>query len=291
MTETISIFRRTALRWVISGIAAAAAPGQKLYAASATGSSPSRLSVRAAGSTSKSGDDLLLIPGLASGPAVWSRLAAQVPGHRLHFVHVAGFAGKAAGPNAKGPLLDPLVDELTRYIRANGLRAPALIGHSMGGTLAMKLALRRDIRIGRLMVVDMLPEGSAMLGGTAQGMGYLAQQLNGYFTGTKAGRQLLADMVMQNPAARDSDPMVIAQALTELAQTDLSSGLAGITCPLSVVYALSGDAAMQAAQARRYRTAYATARQPTFTGIGPSGHLVMLDQPTKFAAAVARFLR
>lgn len=250
-----------------------------------------RLEVTRRGTPGPHGRDIMLIPGLASGPSIWNGLIDRLPGHRLHLVHIAGFAGLAAGANADGPLLAPLTEELARYIRSRALRAPALIGHSMGGMLALMLGLRGSPAIDRIMVVDMLPEGAAMLGGTAQGFGYLADQLNGYFTGTRAGRQLLAQMVARTPGAEGSDPRVIAQALAELARTDLTPRLGGIRCPLEVAYALPADPQMQAQQRRRFQQGYARAPGASLTGIGPSGHMLMLDQPEKFAAAVRKFLK
>lgn len=252
--------------------------------------SSNRLIVRQVGTRNDAGIDVLLIPGLASGPAVWSSLIDRLKGHRLHLIYVAGFAGTGAGANAHGALLDPLTSELKRYIIESQLTRTAVIGHSMGGTLAMKLALDRNARVERAMVVDMLPDGSAMLGGTSEGLGYLAAQLNGYFTGTKAGRQLLAELVRQTPAGRDNDPNVIARALTELAQTDLTPRLGALTCPLSVVHALPSNGEAATALNERYRRAYASVPDARITGIGPSGHMVMLDQPDQFLRAVRQFL-
>ncbi len=262
-----------------------------LAAASPSAFVSKRIAVSVRGTRGPGGRDVLLIPGLASGPAIWSGLASRLPGHRLHLVRVAGFDGMAAGPNATGPLLAPVAAELARYIREQRLSAPAVIGHSMGGTLAMMLGLRADTRPDRVMVVDMLPDGAGMVGGTSSGLGYLATQLNGYFTGTKAGRQLLAQMVRQAPSARNSDPGVIAQALTELAQTDLTARIRYIPVPLTVLYAVPSDSSLARTQAQRYRAAYAKARALTLEGIGPSGHMVMLDQPEKFAEAVRAFLK
>lgn len=280
------------LRMGLGAVVAAAAGG--MFPAAEGRAAPfalKRMTISRKGALGPGGRDVILIPGLASGPAIWNGLAEKLPGHRLHFVHIAGFAHLPAGANATGPLLAPLTEELAGYVGGGALRAPCLVGHSMGGMLAMMLALRKDVAVDRLMVVDMLPEGAAMLGGTAQGLGYLAGQLNGYLTGTRAGRQLLAQMVMETPGAEGSDPQVIARALTELAQTNLTPRLPALGKPLHVVYALPADREMAANQRRRYEAAYATARTATLTGIGPSGHAVMLDQPARFAAAISQFLK
>ena len=234
------------------------------------------------------GRDVVLIAGLASGPALWNGLMAAVPGYRWHLVHVRGFAGLAADANASGPLVQPIADEIARYIGAAGLTGPAIIGHSMGGTLAMMLGLKG--LAGRVMVVDMLPEGAAMVGGTAQGLGYLADQLSQYFTGTRAGRAYMAQILAQAPGAKGSDPDVIANALRDLANIDLGPQLARMDAPLEVVYAVGADPAQASAIGRTFRAAYAGKRGVRLVPIGPSGHVVMADQPARFAGLVREFL-
>src|SRR3546814_5969447 len=89
------------------------------------------------------------------------------------------------------------------------LRRPRIIGHSMGGTLAMMLAARYPASTGKVMVVDMLPSGAGMVGGTTSGMGVFAGQLGSYFTGTKGGRQMFRQLMgMFGPDAANNDPDV-----------------------------------------------------------------------------------
>lgn len=239
--------------------------------------------------TRGTGADVLLIPGLASGPGVWNGVIGAVPGYRFHLVHVRGFAGLAPDANGNGPLVQPVADEIARYISVAGLKRPAIVGHSMGGTLAMLLGLKGLAR--RVMVVDMLPAGAAMVGGTASGLGFLADQLGGYLTGTVAGRRALAQLMGQTPGARGSDPDVVASALRDLAHIDLAPQLARMPAPLEVVYAVGVDVGQANEINRRFRTAYAVAKNATLKAIGPSGHMVMADQPARFNAALTAFLK
>jgi pimeloyl-ACP methyl ester carboxylesterase len=211
-----------------------------------------------------------------------------LPGYRFHLVHVRGFAGLAADANASGPLLQPVADEIARYVAAAGLKRPAIVGHSMGGTLAMLLGLKGIA--GRVMVVDMLPAGAAMVGGTAGGLGFLADQIGGYLTGTAAGRRYLAQMVAQAPGASGSDPDVIANALRDLANVDLEPQLPRLAAALEVVYAVGADAEQTAAITSRFRAAYAGKKGVLLKAIGPSGHMVMADQPARFHASLREFL-
>ncbi|NML88197.1 alpha/beta hydrolase [Sphingobium sp. TB-6] len=277
--------RRIMMRAMMQGAAALLAGGVLASKAWAAPFASRRIAVTTRGA----GRDVVLIAGLASGPGLWNGVVGALPGYRWHLAHVRGFAGLAADANASGPLVQPLADEIARYIAAAGLERPAIVGHSMGGTLAMMLGLKG--LAGRLMVVDMLPEGAAMVGGTAQGMGFLADQLGQYFTGTKAGRAYLAQMLADMPGARGSDPDVIANALRDLANVDLGPQLARLTAPMEVVYAVGSDAAQAGEIGRTFRAAYAAKRGVRLVPIGPSGHVVMADQPARFNAVLGDFLK
>ncbi|MBB3981078.1 pimeloyl-ACP methyl ester carboxylesterase [Sphingobium fontiphilum] len=273
----MNIDRRT----LIAGIALAATPWVARGA-------PPFASRRIAVSVRGRGPDVVLIPGLASGPGVWNAMVAALPDYRLHLVHIAGFARLPGDLNRTGPVLAPVRDEIARCIATLGSRRPAVIGHSMGGTLAMMIGLRG--LASRVMVIDMLPAGAGMLGGTANGLGFLADQLGQYFTGTRAGRRYLADIVSRAPGAQGSEPDVIANALRDLAQVDLAPSLARLNVPLEVLYAVGGDRAQAAEISRRFRAAYAGKRDAHLRAIGPSGHIIMADQPARCAAAMRSFL-
>lgn len=252
---------------------------------------PAFSSRRIAVDTIGSGRDVVLIPGLGAGPGVWNKLVGAVGGYRWHRVHVRGFAGLAAGANAKGELLDPLADEIARYIAERRLASPPLIGHSMGGTLAMLVALRHPASSGRVMVVDMLPSAAALIGGTSAGLGFLSRQLKSYFTGTVAGRRAFATLLRDiSPGAASSDADVIAIALDELARVDLGPRLASLKPPLTVVPAIPADARLKASTLSRTKMAYAPARSALIVPVEPSGHMVMFDQPAVFARVVKDFL-
>ena len=98
----------------------AAAAGLTLWAGDARAAlfASRRIAVTVRGT----GRDVLLIPGLASGPGIWNRVLAALPGYRFHLVHVRGFAGLASDANGGGPLIQPLADEIARYVASAGLK-------------------------------------------------------------------------------------------------------------------------------------------------------------------------
>jgi pimeloyl-ACP methyl ester carboxylesterase len=246
---------------------------------------PARFSVELGGS----GPDVLLIPGLTAGREIWRATAEALPGHRFHLLQVAGFAGEPARGNRAGPLLSPLAEEIARYIAEAGLVRAAIVGHSMGGTLAMLVAARHPALLGRIMVVDMLPEPAALFGGSAAGWAPLARM-----AATPGGSRVLAGLLAAfsppGSSNRNSDPEVVGRATRELIAADLTPLLPQIRAPMTIVYAVPNSGARRAID-HQFASAYATARNARLVRIDNSGHMVMLDQPARFRAALRTFLR
>jgi N-formylmaleamate deformylase len=247
---------------------------------------PTRFSVQVRGT----GPDVILIPGLTSGREVWNSTVAAVPGYRYHLIQVSGFAGEPARANARGPVVEPLAEEVARYIAARGLIHPAIVGHSMGGTIAMMIGARHPELAGRIMVVDMLPQPAGLFGDTADGP--LANSLRNWM-GTPGGRRLVGSLLnLFSPPESShsrSNPDVVAQSMQELSAMDLGSQLPRIRAPLTIVYA-SPDPRAAATIDRSFAAAYARARGARLVRIDRSGHMVMLDQPARFQAALREFL-
>jgi pimeloyl-ACP methyl ester carboxylesterase len=247
---------------------------------------PTRFSVQVRGQ----GPDVILIPGLTSGRHVWERAVRDVPGYRYHLIQVGGFAGEPVAGNADGPVVGPLVTEIARYIEGNGLKRPALVGHSMGGTLAMMVASQYPARVGRVMVVDMMPQPTALYGGSAASR--LAAGL-GDLIKDPGGRQLVAGLIAaftppDDADSRRSNPDVVARAMHDLGTINLTDDLPRLRAPLTVVYAVRGQGA--AATGRAFEQAYRGARGARLVPVPDSGHLIMADQPARFARTLREFL-
>ena len=247
---------------------------------------PTRFSVQVKGR----GPDVILIPGLTSGPHVWERVVRDVPGYRYHLLHVAGFAGQPARGNGQGAVVAPLMAEIARYIEATGLSRPALVGHSMGGTLAMMLAVRHPDKVGKVMVVDMTPQPTALYGGTAASQ--LAAGLRDLIQ-DPGGRRILSGLITAfsppEEGGRRSDPDVVARAMHDLGTIDLTGDLPKIRVPLTIVYALRAPEGT-AATSRAFADAYRGARGARLVPVPESGHLIMADQPARFARELRTFL-
>lgn len=245
-----------------------------------------RLSVVARGA----GPDVILIHGLDSSRAVWNGTLAAIPGYRWHLVQIAGFGGLAAGANANGPIIAPVAAEIARYATEAGLRAPAVIGHSMGGIIALTQAIHSPASVARLMVVDILPAPAALVG-LDPATGSLFAGLAAAFGGSAEGQGMMRSLMRAFGGSETSDSTVTANALRELAAIDLGPLLPRIHAPLTVVHAEPPpDVEDPRLVAVRYRAAYSAVAGARQVGIADSGHMVMLDQPARFAQAVRAFL-
>lgn len=275
--------RRQVLIALAAAFAAACAPAKQVVAQPFTSD---RISVTVKGS----GPDVILIPGLTASSDIWRATVAAVPAHRYHLVQVKGFAGHKAEGNGQGPVVEPVAREIARYIAVKRLESPALIGHSMGGTLAMMVAARQPERVGKVMVVDMLPRPSGLFGGGLAALSPVADQL----AASPEGRRLLGNLIGRfgaDDSGRVSDPDVVARATHDLGRIDLGPDLPRIRAPMTVLFATPGRETREHALAvQDYRTAYSGAKTARLRPIPGSGHMIMYDQPDRFHAEVKAFL-
>lgn len=253
------------------------------------------------------GRDVVLIPGLATPRAVWDDTRAQLKGrYRLHVVQIRGF-GDDAGANADGPVLEPFVRELADYIDdeitdRNGGTRPFVIGHSLGGLTAMKLASQYPQEVERAMVVDSLPFFGMIFGPgvTAENIEPQAAAMRGAIAAqdsyTADTRTLQTMSISEEGRARvakwteTASPEATANLLYDLMTSDIRPELAGITVPVTMLYPLDESVMPAARVDAMYKAAYADADSFTLKRIDGSRHFIMLDRPAAFAEAVEAFL-
>ncbi|PTQ10763.1 alpha/beta hydrolase [Sphingomonas oleivorans] len=253
------------------------------------------------------GPDVILIPGLSSAPRMWESTVAALPGYRYHLVHVRGFAGVPAGGNARGDVAAGVAEEIARYIDDAKLKRPAVIGHSMGGTIGMMIAARHPASLSRLMVVDMLPFMGALFGPpgtTAESVRPIADQIAaGLKASTGDARrarivQTIGGMIRtesERPAAVEegvkSDPDVAARSFRELIVTDLRPELPHVTVPTTILYVTPGGVPLSDAQVDGfYKFSFAGLKGAKLVRVPDSAHFIMFDNPARFRSEMRAFL-
>ncbi len=261
------------------------------------------ISIQATGS----GRPLVLIPGLATPREVWAPFVAELAQtHWVLLVQVNGFGGDEPRCNDGEGVLPGVVDDIAAFLEREhpGQRA-AVVGHSMGGVVAMMLARDHPDRVDRLLVVDSLPFFGAMFGpsATVESMRPAVDNMRRMIASGagRSGEPSAEDPSVATMSAtaegrlqvarwsRAANPAVVGQALYEDALTDLRPDLAAIArVPTTVLYAVPPQIADRARAL--WTGEYATASAIRLVPVEDSMHFIMLDQPERFRAELNAFL-
>ncbi|KAF2337298.1 alpha/beta fold hydrolase [Flavobacterium nitrogenifigens] len=105
--------------------------------------------------TGKGKQSIIFIPGFASSGEVWNDTKRVFEkDFTCYTLTMSGFAGVKPQPN---PSFENWKNEIAAYIKDNKIEKPILVGHSMGGGLALAIAADYPELIGKIVVVDALP--------------------------------------------------------------------------------------------------------------------------------------
>lgn len=304
------VFRAAALLMAAAAASTlhAATPGATPAASGTSATTVGTLSVERHGSA---GRPVILIPGLAGGPWVWKDTIADLEkGHVVYAVTLAGFNGTAA-PSAEGNWMDRADASLAEFIQKNHLDKPILVGHSLGGTLALRFAGRHPELTGGVVAVDGLPIFPGMERVSPEQRAAIAAQLKAKTEGATPDEfkaQQLAYMQSIGtldpktaervaPLNARSDQKAVARYMAEDAGADYRPELKAAKAPILEITAYSEkDAQMgpmkitQEQKVAYYSALLADAPNAKVIALAPSRHYVMLDQPAAFGKALNDFI-
>lgn len=99
---------------------------------------------------------LLLLHGFLGSSRNWQTAGAGLT--TSYHVCALDLRNHGRSPHAPEMTYDVLVDDVLAWMDARGLARTALLGHSLGGKIAMRLACRHPGRVDRLFVVDIAPK-------------------------------------------------------------------------------------------------------------------------------------
>ncbi|MDN5870800.1 MAG: alpha/beta fold hydrolase [Nitrococcus sp.] len=108
---------------------------------------------------SGAGRPVLLLHGLFGSGSNWKRHARDLA--QRYRVLLPDLRNHGRSPHASSMDYRALVGDVIGLLDAEGLDRVALVGHSLGGKVAMTLALTRPERVAALLVADIAPVGYA----------------------------------------------------------------------------------------------------------------------------------
>ena len=252
------------------------------------------------------GKPMILIPGLTSSGEVWeSTVARYKANYECHVLTLAGFAGQ---PAIKAPFLEKVRNDLAAYIREKRLKKPTIIGHSLGGFMALWLASVEPDLAGRLVIVDSLPFLGALNNPNAtpetikpqaeamrKGMMTTQTVEQRRQTQTRILQSMITDpakIALATEWGVNSDPEAVGQAMYEMFTTDLRSSLSRIKSPTLVIgtWAAYQQYTTRAAVEKTFRDQYANLPGYRLVMSEAGKHFVMYDDPKLLFSEMDAFL-
>src|SRR6184192_285643 len=249
------------------------------------------------------GPPLLLVHGLGGAASNWTELVPLLlERHRLLVPDLPGHGGSTALPAVSG--LEPFADRVALVAEREGMLPAAVVGHSLGGMVVLRLALRRPDAVEALV----LASAAGLSVGNVWG-----RQLLSIFTAVRPGRlaaryrswvsrsQLLRRLVFGFVSV--ADPLGLTEEAVEgflgaqLLHTDVGSAwqalrrddprqeLEAVRCPVLVLWGAE-DVQLPLDDAFEY-TRRLRARLRVIPGCG---HLLIGERPDACNRAIEDFL-
>lgn len=255
-----------------------------------------------------SGRPVLMIPGLNSHGDTWRETCAALQPARVqcHIVTLPGFAGQPAVET--GAFLPAMRDRLLAYVDGKRLKRPVLMGHSLGGVLALQMAAARPDVAERLIIVDALPflPAAQNPAATVDNVRPMAEQMRQGMEAsddaTFRARAAAAIRNMAHDAQRTeqirawgaaSDRRTTTQAMFELMTTDLREEVAKIRVPTLVLGAWAGFkpyGATKESTAAIFKAQFAKLDGVRIEMSEAGYHFLMWDDPQWLVAQVRDFM-
>lgn len=244
------------------------------------------------------GPAALLLHGIGNYGRYWDFFADAVAG-RLRLIATDARGHGDSGKPTSGYAAHDFIADAIAMLDALAIERALIIGHSMGGTHAIRLAAAHPERVERLVVVDAgpepMPEGSERARRLSLGrpdrfknadeaLAYLRRTSPGYSEEVYANRMRwlfrddAGDVVWRS--SRDA----LASIMSSASRGDLWDALRDIRCPVLLVRGTRSNV-LSADVARRM---IETLSHGSFVELD-AGHNVALDRPKELAEAVVRF--
>lgn len=249
------------------------------------------------------GQPMILIPGLASSGETWDSTVARYQGsYECHVLTLAGFAGV---PRIPAPMLETVRDEIAAYIRDKKMVKPVIVGHSLGGFLALDLASKYPDLPGKLIIVDAYPSLAAIYqpeitaaqakAQSAMTRQYMTSQPpNAEATRTQIHMMVTKDSDFERIMtwSRASDYSAIVDAMVEMYGGDLRDNIASIQSPTLVLATWIGykDYTNREKTEANLHREYAKLKGVDIRINDTARHFIMYDDPQWFFAQLDNFL-
>jgi 3-oxoadipate enol-lactonase len=242
------------------------------------------------------GDAVVLLHGFPLSREIWDAQVRALSGYRVVAMDLRGMGASRV---VDGPyLMESLAGDVAAVLDALGIERATLVGHSLGGYVALAFARMYVERLARLALVCSRiaadsPERAAHrfeLADEAERSGSSARIIDEFRNATLGAttKQNCPEIVEKfTKIAEKHDPRGLAAMLRGMALRDGADDIAGdLSMPVLVV-AGDEDPGIPAQESAGLTGAFPAGRLVT---IARSGHVPMLEQPGELSACLTSWL-
>lgn len=246
----------------------------------------------------KGNQSIIFIPGFACAGDVWND--TRLPFEKNYTCYTLTMPGFAGTPAEASPSFKGWEEEITNYIIQHKINKPIIIGHSMGGGLALAIAADHPELPSKIIIVDALPCLAAVSNPAFKSNpNNDCSQIVNYYTGLTDSQfsqaqshvmpQLMADTVHLKQVIQwsvASDRRTFAGMYCDFLNTDLRDKIANIKCP-ALVLLESSFVTIKPAVEGQYKSL--TTAQLAYAGKGR--HFIMYDDTDWYNQQLAAFIK
>lgn len=245
------------------------------------------------------GKPVLYFPGFTAPGFMWKEAVENLDLERKSYLF--SYAGFNGNEPIEMPWYSSIKNSVIEYIKDNNLSDIIIIGHSMGGNLAVEIASELPNRVSKIIIVDALPcmLDVMMPGVPAESLSYDSPYNNQMLEMDEQQFRSMATLMASNMTFNeDKNEILISWILeadrktwvygyTDLLKLDLRNILGKVRCETLILGASFPDATMAKGN---FEKQYANLSHKTIVMASNSKHFLMFDQPGWFYETVKRFL-
>lgn len=245
------------------------------------------------------GKPIFYLPGFTISGSIWKETVENLNlKGKSYLFSYAGFNGNEP---IEMPWYNNIKNSIIKYIKENNLNEIIIVGHSMGGNLAVNIASELPDNISKIVIVEALPcmrevmmpnvpaeslfyespYNKQMLEMDEQQFKGMASMMASNMTLNKEKVETLTNWILE------ADRKTWVYGYTDLLKLDLRNVLSKIKCETLIIGASFPDVKIAK---KNYENQYSNLTNKKIVMASNSKHFVMFDQPKWFYETVNDFL-
>lgn len=232
--------------------------------------------------------EIVLVHGLGSDAAVWDTLEPYL--QKTFKV----WTFEMTGHGRTQPVLDPTVEteaaRLAAFLESQDIVYPTVVGHGIGGMVALRFALNHPHLCHRLILIDSIPRQIGTDDEKVAAASSLAEDYNRFvyerFVRLSADDKVTERIV--DTALRTHEASFTSIFMSTM-EFDVTDELNGLSVPLLIIGSEMMFPSNEDSRAILDAVGFGHARALSFKRIELAGHFVMLERPVYVASVLLAF--